>query len=461
MKKLDYSIILDTDSYKLSHFLGYPPEVKRVYSYAEARGGRYPSVNFFGLQPYLQMLATTPITAEDIDEAEEFAKAHGEPFNREGWEIILNEHGGFLPLEIKAVPEGTLVPTRNVLCTVVNTDERLPWLTSYVETPLLRQTWYPTTVATRIFNMKKRIKEHFEKTSDEQFIGFALLDFSARGCSSYGANELGGAAYLAHFLGSDSVGAVRFVNNHYFSDMSGFSVPATEHSIMCSWGLDREGESFIWMIDKMGGKGKIVSVVSDTWNIFDAAKKWAALALYVKNSGTTLVVRPDSGDAEVVLPQVLNTLAAGFGYTTNSKGLKVLDGVKVLWGDGIDEESHMRPFHVAWDAGFAPDNIITGSGGGLMQADIDRDTSKFAFKASAIFQNGGWRGIAKNPITDPGKASKKGLLALIKNEQGLFETVNPQWRPGAEDHLRVVYRDGKLYNEDTIDTIRQRIDAQL
>lgn len=461
--------IIDADSYKATHYLFYEPSVTNVYSYAESRGGRYPGTLFFGLQPFINDLAENRITRGDVDEAEDFCQAHGVPFNREGWDRIVSRHNGYLPLHIKAVPEGTFVPTRNVLCTVENTDPELPWLTSYVETALLRQLWYATTVATRIFNMKKRIKAHFEATSDSlDALPFALLDFSSRGCSSYGANEIGGAAYLAHFLGSDSMPAVRYANEHYDCAMSGFSVPATEHSVMCSWGADREEESFRHFIEQAGGPGKIVSVVADTWNVFEAADKFARMAATIQKSGTTLVFRPDSGEAEVVIPEVLRRLASGFGTTVNSKGLHVLNGAKVLWGDGINEESHMRPFHVAWDQGFAADSIMTGSGGGLMQADIDRDTCKFAFKASAISKDGGdtWTGIAKDPITDPGKRSKMGRLSLHQSvvsdgSQPLFTTQREGSWADTPDLLRTVYVDGDVTRTQSLDEIRQRIDAQL
>lgn len=464
-----YNPILDSDSYKPSHFLFYEPDVTNVYSYAESRGGRYPGTLFFGLQPFINKLNQNPVTFADLGEAESFCALHGIPFNREGWERIITVHGGYLPLRIKAVPEGTFVPTRNVLCTVENTDPSLPWLTSYIETALLRQIWYANTVATRIFNMKKRIKAHFEATSDSlDDLPFALLDFSSRGCSSYEANEIGGAAYLAHFLGSDSMPAVRYVNENYFSTMSGFSVPATEHSVMCSWGRDREYESFKRIIEKGGGPGKIVSVVADTWDVFAAAQAFADMAEWIKSTGTTLVFRPDSGEAEVVIPHVLRILAGGFGTTVNSKGLHVLNGVKVLWGDGINEGSHMRPFHVAWDAGFAADSIMTGSGGGLMQADIDRDTAKYAFKASAISKDGGdtWTGIAKDPITDPGKRSKMGRLSLhrevsVENGQALYVTKREGSWADTPDLLRTVYENGSVYGLESIDVIRRRIDAQL
>ncbi|MCE3288720.1 MAG: nicotinate phosphoribosyltransferase, partial [Caulobacter sp.] len=139
--------ILNTDSYKTSHYLQYPPGTEHAFSYVESRGGDYPSTVFFGLQAILKAEFQRAITAVDIDEAEELLRTHGMPFNRAGWQRIVDIHGGFLPLEVRAVAEGSVVPTHQPLMTVVNTDPELPWVTSYAETALLR-VWYPITVAT-------------------------------------------------------------------------------------------------------------------------------------------------------------------------------------------------------------------------------------------------------------------------------------------------------------------------
>lgn len=452
-----YNPITDTDSYKiLGHYGMLPEGVTRTFSYCESRGGRYPEHVFFGLQPWLIRLASTPITEAMVLEAEDLAMKHGGSFNKEGWMTIVNELGGRLPVEIKAVREGTIVPARNVLVTVENTDPRFPWLPGYLETALLRQVWYSTTIATRAWRMKQGIQKVFEQTSDNlDGLDFALHDFSARGCSSSEANLLGATAHLTSFKGTDSFDALRYAKQYYGSGTAGFSVPATEHSIMCSWGKLAEVEAVREIIRRFGGPGKTVSIVADTYNVFQMANLCAALADWIKSTGTTLAFRPDSGKPLDVLPHVLRSLEKGFGSIANSKGYKVLDGVKVLWGDGIDEDSYLKPFEVAIMHGYAADNIIIGSGGGLMQANTDRDTGKFAFKASAIEEYGVWKGIAKDPITDPGKKSKRGRLKLIDTEDGL-QTVNE-----ADDGdcvMNVVFRDGKLTNGvESLDAIRRRI----
>lgn len=459
-----YNPILNTDSYKFSHYLFYPEGLKKVFSYAEARGGQYLATVFLGLTAYIDKYLSKPVTQADVEEAATFAAKHGVPFNRDGWEYIVHQHGGNLPIEIRAVREGTLVPVKNVFCTVVNTDDECAWLTSYVETSLLR-IWYPMTVATRIFNMKKKIKPYFDATSDEGNMDFAILDFSARGCSSFESNELGGMAYLMLFLGSDSISAVDFVNKLYNVDMSGFSVPATEHSIMCSYGQSNEYDSFVRILQQ-APEGGIISVVSDTWNIYNACDMWGSLANLVRERNLTLVVRPDSGKIWDVLPRVLETLRNWFGASKNTKGFDVLNNVKVLWGDGINEESCHEAFKIAKIMGISADSIITGSGGGLMQANIDRDTSKFAFKASAIqYADGTWEGIAKDPITDPGKQSKKGILDLKLDEDlNEYHTIDLLGNPGYENipsQLVTYYLNGQILHKDSLEEIRERINAYL
>ena len=171
------SIIMNTDSYKCSMFKQYPSGTEYIYSYIESRGGVYDHTVMFGLQAFVKEFLLEPITQEDIDEADEIITAHGEPFNREGWQYILDVHDGYLPLVIRAVPEGTLVPVKNVLATIQNTDPKCAWLTTWIETPLLRAIWYPTTVCTQSWYIKQLINAYLEKTGDPETIDFKLHDF--------------------------------------------------------------------------------------------------------------------------------------------------------------------------------------------------------------------------------------------------------------------------------------------
>lgn len=448
------NFILDTDSYKLSHFLGYPKGAEYMYSYAESRGGRYPATVFFGLQVFIKQLAQVRITMDNVYEASSFAKAHGVPFNEAGWTRIVDVHNGRIPVIIKAVKEGELVPTRNVLVTVENTDPTMPWLTSYIETALLRATWYPTTVATRIHYMKERIKPSFKLSSETEDTGFAVLDFSARGCSSRETAELGGLGHLVHFIGSDNIPAVLAANKYYDEPMAAFSVAAAEHSIMTSFGKENETASIEYLIENMMPENGILSIVGDTWNIFDFVKKIAAQQDKILNKNGTVVIRPDSGEMREVLPSVFSDVRELFYGSTNTKGYFVPKCAKVLQGDGINELTVVTPFEIALEHGISADAVMTGSGGGLMQSNIDRDTLNFAFKASNVTINGIDYPISKNPITDQGKKSKEGKLRLVKNDNGEYTTT--PLAGYAYDEMRVVYDNGSVYNMDTLANIRAR-----
>lgn len=456
--------IMDTDSYKFSHYQFYNPDITNVYSYAESRGGKYPATVFTGMQRYAKMLADVSVTRADVAEAREFAREHGVPFNEEGWLTIVHGHGGRIPVRIKAAPEGLLIPTRNVLATVENTDPTMPWLTSYIETSLLRAIWYPITVATRVHYMKQRIKPYYDATSDTGDMGFGVLDFSARGCSSREAAEVGGMAHLLSFVGSDNIPAVMAARQVYGEHMAAYSVPATEHSVTTSWGRGGEDTSVEYIIERMPENG-ILSMVGDTWNIYEFIRKVARHQDKIVNKGGTVVIRPDSGDMLQVLPQVYDLMNELFAYEKNAKGYRVFKNAKVLQGDGINEVTVEEPFRMAMTLGISADSIMTGSGGGLMQANIDRDTCKFAFKASNVTINGVDVPIAKDPITDPGKRSKMGRLSLIampisRDKYSYTTVADGQLRDPSMEVLRTVYEDGNLYNMESLATIRERLASQ-
>lgn len=458
-----YNLLADSDSYKTSHFRGYRKGTTTVYSYIESRGGRYPAVMLAAFQKLLYEKLGQPITRAQVDEMAAFVPAHGLSFNREGWEIILNEYGGRLPLLIKAAPEGLMIPIRNALISVENLDPRLPWLTSYFETMILRDVWTASTIAARIFYMAQRINAHWTEYSDNPMSPFALLDFSSRGTMGYDHSVIGGIAYLNMFAGSDNMPAVRAANYYYFSDMSAWSVAATEHSISSSFGRDNDRDYLANSLENMVDQGGILSLVGDTWDIYRFSKMAAEFKDVIANKDIKLVVRPDSGDFREVLPRVIKTLADGFGTTKNGKGKDVINmNVKMLQGDGMNEDTHMLPFTLAADLGIAPDSIITAAGGGLMTADLDRDTNKWAMKAAEMVIDGERVDIFKDPITDPGKASKRGRFALIRNDQGAFETINRV--NDAEDRadlLETRFHMGDVINASTLDQIRERVAAQL
>ncbi len=452
--------LLNTDSYKASHFMQYPDHTQHINSYIESRGGRWNHVVFFGLQAFIEQYMMQPFTQADIDEAEEMWTAHGEPFNRAGFEYILNNYGGFFPVRIEAVREGTVVPTHNVLVQVVNTDPNVPWLTSFLETALLRAVWYPTTVATNSFMCKKLIWNSLMRTSDDPQgqISFKLHDFGARGVSSRESAGIGGAAHLINFMGTDTMEAVRFVREYYGEKMAGFSIPASEHSTITCWGgPDFEFEAFENMIDQFGGEGKIVACVSDSYNIWESAKKWKALEPKILEKKMTLVIRPDSGNPVQVVSDLIDLLMLTFGFKTNKKGFKVLPNhIRVIQGDGVEEKSIGDILMEMEHRKLSTDNIAFGMGCHMLQH-FDRDSLKFAMKASAIKRFGGaWGDVWKDPITDTGKRSKRGILALEYSAE--FDTFTTKRKEDliGPNRLEVVYDNGKQFNKQTFAEIRNR-----
>ena len=458
------NLILNTDSYKASHFLQYPAETEVVSSYIESRGGEFPQTLFFGLQAFIKEYLLKPVTTADIDEAEALFAAHGVPFFRQGWEQIVQQHGGFLPIEIEALPEGMIVPTGNALVQIRNTDPQAFWLTSYLETALLRAVWYPTTVATLSWQVKQSIRQSLETTCDNPAneLPFKLHDFGARGVSSHESAALGGMAHLVNFMGGDTVVALLAARKYYGADMAGFSIPAAEHSTITAWGREGEADAYANMLQQFGQAGKLLAVVSDSYDIYHAVSEiWGKqLRAQVESSGATVVIRPDSGVPEDIVPDVLQRLYAEFGGRVNSKGYKVLsDCVRVIQGDGVDVDSIGVILQRIQQAGFSTENVAFGMGGGLLQK-VNRDTLRFAMKASAMQINGAWRDVYKQPITDSGKNSKRGRLAVIR-DAGVIKTIREDALSWESNLLRPVFRNGELVVDDSFETVRARSNGQL
>ena len=455
------NIILATDSYKQSHHAMYEPGTEIVSSYFESRaGGEYPHSVFFGLQYLLDrhLAGADRVTPAMIDEAEDLCRWHfgQELFNRQGWEHLVSAHGGRLPVSIRAVPEGSVVPESNVLLTIENTDPECAWLTNHLET-LLVQLWYPCTVATISRQQKRVLKAALEQTGNLDNLAFMLHDFGYRGSSSSESAALGGAAHLVNFMGTDTIAGLRLLMRHYDAAEPGYSVPAAEHSTITAWGQDRELDAYRHILGRFGTG--TVAVVSDSWDIFEACQRlWGGELRdeIAGQEGRTLVVRPDSGDPERVVVECLSILGERFGNRLNEKGYRVLpDHVRLIQGDGITRRSLPALCKAITDAGWSMDNMVFGSGGGLLQ-DCDRDTLRFALKCNWVQVDGVRRDVFKRPVSDPSKNSKSGPLKLVRDGTG-FRTVDGRWNT-EPDVLREVFRDGEVLVRDGLDAIRRRAD---
>jgi len=472
------NIILATDSYKVSHYRQYPPETEYVYSYFESRGGKFDEVVFFGLQYFIKRyLAGVVVTEEKIAYAKEILDSHMGPghFNEAGWRHILTAHGGMLPIAIKAAPEGTVVPTKNVLFTMVNTDPKCYWLTNYLET-LLVEVWYPMTVATNSREQKMVLLKALKMTGcDTAAADLQLHDFGYRGVSSVESAAIGGAGHLVSFQGTDTMAALVCVKHYYKGGealipvvnitvpVPGISIPAAEHSTITSWGRERELEAFDNMLTQY--PEGVVAVVSDSYDIFNACSElWGKkLKEKIRTRKGRLVVRPDSGDPPVIVPQLLELLMEAFKEdvleTTGADGKKyklLPPYIRLIQGDGISYETLGEILKAVAEKGYAADNLVFGSGGALLQK-LHRDTQKCAFKCSEITDSKGQTTkVYKDPITDKGKQSKKGKLTLEPGPDGKLITKTEGTGDPSKDILIEVFRNGVMTVEQSFQDIRAR-----
>lgn len=459
---METNIITLTDSYKIGHWNMYPKGTERVYSYYESRKGAvYNNTVFFGLQYLIKKyLEGRVISLDTINKSKKLIDSHlgTGAFNYEGWIHILKKHNGKLPLLIKAVPEGTPIPTNNVLMTIENTDDKCYWLTNYVET-LLTHVWSASTVASLSREIKIMCKHYLEKTSDNMDgLSFMLHDFGFRGVSSVESAGFEGAGHLINFMGTDTIRAIEFAMEYYGSDTCAFSVPATEHSIMISMG--EEGEYNI--LDNLLKKYPtgILSIVIDSYDYKRFILHYSKILKndILKRNGK-VVFRPDSGEPVTTTIHVLEMLDLIFGSSKNSKGYKVLNPkIGMLWGDGIDYMGIRNILHAMKEEKWSAENIVFGMGGGLLQK-INRDTQRFAFKSSAQCRNGKWYDVYKKPL-DISKISKKGKQYLCKIEEtkGNYKyiTSNNKHIYGMYDILIPVFENGKLLKEYSFDEVRKR-----
>lgn len=453
MIKNNYTV--DTDGYKLTHHLQYPLEMTGIYSYAEARvGGKFKKTKFFGLQPTLiDYLEGVVVTPELIDEGEAMSAdwfGTDKYFNRAMWEQIVARHGGMLPLEIKAVAEGSLVPEGNVLFTITNTDRShlmLP-LVNHAETQLMRM-WYPTTIATVSHYLKKLVTLYAEKTGTPELVPFMVHDFGARGVSTQEQALYGGMAHLLSFAGSDTLIGDRGLRHYYgFNKLA--TVWATEHSVATSYGPNSGEKEYFKAQLERSDPNAIISTVADSYDVINFAKAVVGdpeMVTLIKDRPGRVVLRPDSGDPNTVVGQLLDILGNTFHYEYNTKGYKILKhNVGILQGDGMDIDSIESIYNSIIDNGWSSDNLVVGSGGGLLQK-WNRDTQRFAIKASY-----GWRGetgfdIQKEVLSQPDKASKAGMLKLHPTGEDSYMTMtsNDMLFDNYVDAMEIVFKDGEVF----------------
>lgn len=478
----EYNLVQDADSYKFSHAGAYPGGMTRALSYVEDRvGAKFPASIVFGLQYYLKRYYAGPVvTPEKIDAAERRMRWHGEPFARGRWDHIVSAHGGRLPIRIRAVPEGTLVPVGNALRTVEATCPDCAWLPSFLETGMLRD-WAPRAVATQGFHAKLLIAEGLAKSSDNAAacLPFALHDFGSRGTTCPEQAGICGLAHLVNWMGTDTCEALEYAEAFYgATGGTAYSVPALEHSTVLAWGkgrsldeaLERQALCFTRAATQWAEAGyKIGSFIADTYDVRRTIREQLCGTLYglVKylhaEHGFRFVARLDSGHpiSEMVVRSLGDFEAAlpKGEIAVNSKGYKVLpDYFRILQGDGVSIETIQDIEHAVVAAGWSTECIATrGMGGRNLHSGVNRDMQRTAQKPSIVQVCGAWLDVSKNPVDDPDKASKAGWLDLVRLPDGSFRTVAVE--PGTthpDSALVTVFEDGVVSREWTLDEIRAR-----
>lgn len=480
------------DGYKTSHRKQYPKGTEYVYSNFTPRMSRMEGVNevvFFGLQYFIKEYLQDRFEwgffkREKSEVLREYKRRMDNYLGKDSVSIdhIAALHDlGYLPIKIKALPEGTLVPIGVPVLTIVNTKPEFFWLTNYLETLMSNILWKPITSATTAFQYRKRFEAYAEKTGyAKEFIQWQGHDFSFRGMSGNEDSFLSAAGHLLSFTGTDTIPAIDFLEKYYYAnsdtELIGGSVPASEHSVMCMGEKESEINTFKRFITELYPSG-IVSIVSDTWDFWKVMTEYLpALKNEIMARNGRLVIRPDSGDPvkiicgdkeKAMLPAVCKgayeLLWDTFGGTVNAKGYKELNPhVGLIYGDSITLQRQKEILRQLEEKGFAASNLVLGIGSYTYEY-VTRDTFGFAMKATWGQVNGQPKDIFKDPVTDTGfKKSAKGLLQVYQPDGALLklkDQCTPLEEMGGE--LKTVFVDGLCVTNYTLTQIRENIALNL
>lgn len=484
MTTFDPSTLID--GYKIDHRRQYPDGTTRVYSNWTPRASRVPGqteVVFFGLQYFLQKYLQegwVPFFQSPEDKVcERYARRVNGYLgpNQVGTGHIRHLHSlGYLPLDFRAVPEGSTVPLRVPMLTVENTHPDFFWLVNYIETLMSSVMWLPCTSATTASRMRRLLDDGANKTgSPLGFVPWQGHDFSFRGMCGPEAAALSGAGHLVYFTGTDTIPAIDLVEGYYPEHggpdgyLIGGSVAATEHSVMCAGGEASEMETFNRLLNLY--PSGILSVVSDTWDLWQVLTViLPGLKARIMGRDGKLVIRPDSGDPVAIVcgdpsapegsPErkgVVELLWDTFGGSMTSTGHRLLDPhVGCIYGDSINEDRARRILDGLAAKGFASANVVFGVGSYTYQF-VTRDTYGFAMKATWVEIDGKGMDIFKRPKTDDGmKNSAKGRLSVVRGEDGKLQLIN-QATPEDEARslLRLVWRNGNFVHRTSFSKIRE------
>lgn len=479
--------LLTTDFYKVGHPFQYPEGTEFVYANLTPRKSRLSGVNemvFFGLQYFIKAFLLEEFDTHFFKrpKAEVMSEYKRRVRTSLGGDLPSYDHIealhdlGYLPIKIKALPEGTRVPMRVPCLTIINTLPRFYWLTNFLETWMSAVLWQPCTSATIASEYRKLLNQYAEATGmPAGFVQWQGHDFSFRGMSSVESAITSGMGHLLSFTGTDTIPAIGALEHYYNADaekeLIGGSVAATEHSVMCAGGCESELETFRRLITKVYPNG-IVSIVSDTWDLWAVlTNHLPALKSEVLARDGKVVIRPDSGDPVDIIcgnpisanlnemKGVVELLWDVFGGTVNEKGFKVLDPhVGAIYGDSITVARAKEICERLMVKGFAS-QVVFGIGSYTYQYNT-RDTFGTAIKATHVVINEVQSEIFKDPITDDGmKKSAAGLLQVVRENGTLVLKDRVSFILEAQGELRTVFNNGKLMVDESLSEIRKRLAA--
>ena len=494
--------ILLTDGYKLDHRRQYPEGTEYVYSnwtprschyYPEAKDG----VVVFGIQYFIKEYLMKQFQEDFFNKPKNVAvtefKRRVDTFlgpNGVGTTHIEELHDlGYLPIRIKALPEGTLCPIKIPALTFVNTHPKFFWLTNYFETLISTTLWLPMTSATTARLYKEELMRHAEKTGFKDIdLNFLIHDFSMRGMAGVEASIMSGMAHMTSFCGSETIPAIAALEEYYNADaekeLIAATIPATEHSVMCARGKEDEFETFKRLITEVYPNG-FVSIVSDTWDFWKVMTEYLPkLKEEILARDGRLVIRPDSGNPVHIIAgykhedfenfqeqsEVNSSEFVGayqllwqiFGGTVNEKGYKVLNPkVGIIYGDSITLERQKEIYKRLEERGFAATNLVLGVGSYTYQFK-SRDSLGFAMKATWCQVNGEEREIFKDPKTDDGtKKSLKGLICVQEEYDKYVAEDQVTKEQEEKGYLQTVFEDGKLVKEWSLKDIREAVNRSI
>lgn len=473
------------DFYKTSHRIQYPEGSQFLYStFTPRSNAKAPFLHrivSFGFQAFIMKYLIHYFNDNFFSRSEsevvtEYTKFIADTLHIEdsGEHIAQLHQLGYLPIRIKAIPEGKSVAIKVPMMTIENTHPDFFWLTNYLETLINVSLWQPITSASIAFAYRKTLMQFSKQTCDDhRHLPFQSHDFSMRGMSSLESAETSGAGHLTSFLGTDTIPAISFVEAYYGSkNVIGTSIPASEHSVMSSHGVD-ELPTFRYLMNKY--PNNMLSIVADTtdfWHNITVNLPLLKEEILARPESAKVVIRPDSGDFFTIIcgdvtagteherKGLIECLWDIFGGTINNKGYKVLNShIGAIYGDGVTYEKMVKILEGLEAKGFASSNIVFGVGAQTYQRNT-RDTLGFAIKATSITINGAEKAIFKAPKTDDGlKKSQKGRVKVTTLESyidGLTALDDC-----SDDLLEVIFENGKLVKETNFDEIRQNIAEQF